>query len=198
MTRKCTVCICVAYLWNVFTKKKLERRVNLCPGCKRLKPYWISVLCGMARDQAKWFCPVVIVTACCVRSFFVFLWLSHSLWHSLMLQPYKIPLCVTVYRWPTCETTIMCNRDTNGRPPRVFECVGFSLRGVCRCPQTQWILYLSAKVNFVLRLFCQQCRSRPQMNITYADLTEEFTAVTIRLAKSKQSIPHFKQKSQCR
>lgn len=26
----------------------------------------------MARDQAKWFCLVVIVTACCVRSFFVF------------------------------------------------------------------------------------------------------------------------------
>lgn len=48
----------------------------------------------MARDQAKWFCLVVIVTACCVRSFFVFLWLSYSLCHSLMLQPYKISLCV--------------------------------------------------------------------------------------------------------
>lgn len=48
----------------------------------------------MARDQAKWFCLVVIVTACCVRSFFVFLWLSYSLCHSLMLQPYKISFCV--------------------------------------------------------------------------------------------------------
>lgn len=51
-------------------------------GCVTLKCYWISVLCGIARDQAKWFCLVVIVTACCVRSFFVFLWLSYSLCHS--------------------------------------------------------------------------------------------------------------------
>lgn len=55
-------------------------------GCIRLKRYWISVLCGIARDQAKWFCLVVIVTAYCVRSFFVFLWLSYSLCHSFTFQ----------------------------------------------------------------------------------------------------------------
>lgn len=127
--------------WKVREEQKGKRGIHICcsesffffwerekglihwHGCVRLKCYWISVLCGMARDQAKWFCLVVIVTACCVRSFFVFPWLSYSLCHSLMLQPYKISLCVTLYsiNSPCISDPHMCDPDTYRRPTSIFQ-----------------------------------------------------------------------------
>lgn len=82
--RSLLICFLYEFLFSDVIKSPAKWISGL--GCVRLKCYWISVLCGIARDQAKWFCLVVIVTACCVRSFFVFLWLSYRLCHSFTFR----------------------------------------------------------------------------------------------------------------
>lgn len=86
LTRR-SLLICSLWIWILFSDViKSPAKWISGLGCIRLKCYWISLLSGIARDQAKWFCLVVIVTACCVRSFIVFLWLSYTLCHSFTFQ----------------------------------------------------------------------------------------------------------------
>lgn len=115
----------------------------------------------MARDQAKRFCLVVIVTACCVRSFFVFLCLSYSLCHSHI----KHPSVLLYIDSPGMQGPHTCVSDTHCRTSfgiwldfQSGVCIGILLR----VQEKRWIV-----------LWDQKHRCQPDMDVVCAYLHQQ-------------------------